>query len=88
VIVLDREIVVDTTKAAKNPEDLADHIRDRGQEVPNVTVVEMATAAAEAKEIVKEIDIINEIVDIQVPIQIPPVQTQIILDEKRFAVFL
>jgi len=85
VIVLDRVIVVDITKAAKSPEDLVGRLPDHVQEVLNVTAVEMDTAEANAT--VTAIDITKEIVDAQVPIQIPPVQTQIILAEKKFAVF-
>ena len=85
MIVLDRVIAVDTIKAAKNPEDLDDRLPDRVQEVLNVTAVEMDTAEANAT--VTAIDTTKEIEDAQVPIQIPPVQTQIILAEKKFAVF-
>ena len=85
MIVLDRVIAVDTIKAAKNPEDLGDRLPDRVPEVLNVTAVEMDTAEANAT--VTAIDTTKEIVDAQVPIQIPPVQTQIILAEKKFAVF-
>ena len=86
-IVLDREIGVDTTKAAKSPEDLVVHIRGRVPEVLNVTAVEMATVVEVNVVTVTVIDTTNEIVGIQVPIQIPPVQTQTILVETKCAVF-